>query len=136
MEVDCGSAESVISEAFYQQNFRSCPIELCKKRLFVIDGNKLDILGKIVVVARINGTELKLFLIVLRCEKDFVPLMGRTWLDLFYKGWRSVFTHSAAPSHRVNSLTGDATVEEIKNLAGRTSPFGAQAPNQSSTGFS
>ncbi|XP_062699049.1 uncharacterized protein LOC115254665 [Aedes albopictus] len=127
MEVDCGSAESVISEDFYQRHFRRCPIESCRKRLFVIDGNKLDVLGKIKVVAELNGMTMELFLVVLRCGKDFIPLMGRTWLDHFYNGWRSTFTGSSVHRQHVNALSEEATMEEIKHIAWWSCPFGAQA---------
>lgn len=129
MEVDCGSAESVVSEELYLRNYKHCPIEMCKKRLFVIDGNKLDILGKVRVAARMNGRRMDLYLVVLRCEKDFIPLMGRTWLDVFYEGWRNTFSNSSIPKQRVNALTEDQTVEDIKSIAWRQSDLCASATN-------
>ncbi|XP_062541993.1 uncharacterized protein K02A2.6-like [Armigeres subalbatus] len=113
MEVDCGSAESVISEELYRRNFKNCPLEACNKRLFVIDGNRLDVLGKVRVSVRMKGIIKKLFMVVLRCDKDFVPLMGRTWLDCFYDGWRNTFSGTSV--QRVNALTEDETVDRIKS---------------------
>lgn len=50
MEIDCGSAESVIPEELYLQNFKNCELQHCNKKLVVFDGNKLKVVGKIYVL--------------------------------------------------------------------------------------
>lgn len=119
MEIDCGSAESVISEALFLRNFNKCSIENSRQRLYVIDGNRLSILGKARVSVRLNGITEELYLIVLHGDKDFVPLMGRSWLDIFYSGWRDTFSRPVVPNRRVNAMTDvdarDEAVEEIKS---------------------
>lgn len=129
MEIDCGSAESVISEALFLRNFNKCSIENSRQRLYVIDGNRLSILGKARVSVRLNGITEELYLIVLHGDKDFVPLMGRSWLDIFYSGWRDTFSRPVVPNRRVNAMTDvaarDEAVEEIKNFTERPDRFGA-----------
>ncbi|XP_062565572.1 uncharacterized protein LOC134227890 [Armigeres subalbatus] len=121
MEVDCGSAESVISEALFSKSFSRYPIEKNRKRLYVIDGNRLNILGKVRVTVQLNGLVEKLDLIILQCEKDFVPLMGRSWLDIFFNGWRNTFTKSVMPNRFINALSVDElreeTIIDVKHLA-------------------
>ncbi|XP_062560198.1 uncharacterized protein LOC134224693 [Armigeres subalbatus] len=129
MEVDCGSAESVISETFFLRNFNKCFIEDCRKKLYVIDGNRLSILGKVRVSVEHNGNTEQLYLIVLRGDKDFVPLMGRCWLDIFYNGWRNTFSRPMTTDGHINAMMDDDAKEEavveIKNFVRRSSDFGA-----------
>ncbi|XP_062707371.1 uncharacterized protein LOC134287973 [Aedes albopictus] len=129
MEVDCGSAETVVSEAFYSNNLSKLPIEDSRRKLYVIDGNRLSILGKVKVSVSLNGVVEELYLIVLHGDKDFVPLMGRSWLDIFYAGWRNTFSRQILPSQRVNAVTNEnareEAVEEIRNFLGRPDRFGA-----------
>ncbi|XP_062709597.1 uncharacterized protein LOC109408458 [Aedes albopictus] len=94
MEIDCGSAETVISEEFFLRNFGQRQLLPCNKKLAVIDGKRLKVLGKISVSVQLKGKLQQLHMIVLRCDNDFTPLMGRTWLDCFYAGWRNVFFKS------------------------------------------
>ncbi|XP_062710511.1 uncharacterized protein K02A2.6-like isoform X1 [Aedes albopictus] len=112
LEVDCGSAESVISEALYTRYFSKFPIEQSRKRLYVIDGNRLSILGKVKVSVQLNGLVEDLYLIVLQCDKDFVPLMGRSWLDVFFSGWRNAFAGPVVTNQFVNALTVDGARED------------------------
>ncbi|XP_062710558.1 uncharacterized protein K02A2.6-like isoform X1 [Aedes albopictus] len=111
MEVDCGSAESVISEELFLRNFRDFRLEVCNKRLVVIDGKRLQVLGKADVLVQLNGLRKQLPLIVLRCNNEFTPLMGRSWLDIFFGDWRQAFTHQASTT-RVHSLKD----EELLNI--------------------
>lgn len=102
MEVDCGSSVSVISKAQYYLNF-SNPLKEYGKQLIVVNGEKLRIEGEANVFVRLNGIEAHLQLLVLDCTNNFIPLMGRTWLDLFYSDWRRFFSNSVS----VNNLMLD-----------------------------
>ena len=66
------------------------PIE---KKLSVITGDNLKIKGKIsVAVAKgLKEEKIMLDLIIIDCIKDFLPLLGRNWLDVLYDGWRNFF---------------------------------------------
>ncbi|XP_055634324.1 uncharacterized protein LOC129774585 [Toxorhynchites rutilus septentrionalis] len=91
---------------------RKCSIEESHKKLYVIDGNRLSILGKIRVSVRLNGFIRELYMVVLQVDKDFVPLMGRSWLDIFYSGWRNTFVRPLMLDQRVNAMTDDDVREE------------------------
>ncbi|XP_039437273.1 uncharacterized protein LOC120430808 isoform X1 [Culex pipiens pallens] len=125
MEIDCGSAESVISEDLFNRNFRNLVVKPCNKRLVVIDGKRLTVLGKVTVNARLDGVQQQLDLVILRCEMDFIPLMGRTWLDVFYSNWRSAFSRPSLPAQGVHAVENDSVVVDLKNLSWRQSTFGA-----------
>ena len=132
MEIDCGSAESVISESLFLRNFSAHSLKPCNKKLVVIDGKRLAILGKVFVpvqVGDINAQELSL--VVLQCDNDFVPLMGRTWLDVFYKGRRNTFARPTTSTERINALTEDETIDDVKHFPRWQDRVGAQAPIES-----
>ncbi|XP_062533163.1 uncharacterized protein LOC134202106 [Armigeres subalbatus] len=136
MEIDCGSAESVISEVSFLRYFRNLTVEPCNKRLVVIDGKKLKVLGKVEVSVQLGDFNGKFYLIILRCENNFVPLMGRTWLDTFYAGWRNVFSRPTATMEYISAINDNETIHELKCFSGRQSCFGAQASAQGSTSLS
>lgn len=119
MEVDCGSAESVISEELFNRNFKNLVVKPCNKRLVVIDGKRLTVLGKVSVHVILEGVQQQLDFIILRCEVDFIPLMGRTWLDVFYGNWRSTFAKPTLPTQRVNAVENDQVVVDLKNITWR-----------------
>lgn len=123
MEVDCGSAESVISEDLFLRNFRNVTVDECSKKLVVIDGKRLNVFGKAVVEVQLGNNTKQLNLIILRCENDFVPLMGRTWLDVFYTGWRNTFRRPVAQPEQINALKDEEVVDEITNLPRRQDHF-------------
>ncbi|XP_055594646.1 uncharacterized protein LOC129745545 [Uranotaenia lowii] len=128
MELDCGSAESVISEKQYLKYFKFLSLKQCSKRLVVIDGKRLNILGRVDALVILNGSQHRLSLVILRCDNDFVPLMGRSWMDVFYAGWRDTFIKPQMSDETIHALKDMEMVEEIKSFPGRTSHFGAQTP--------
>ncbi|XP_062708630.1 uncharacterized protein LOC134288288 [Aedes albopictus] len=134
MEVDCGSAETVISENLFRRSFSKCQLEKSNRRLYVIDGNRLSILGKARVTVELNGIVSERYLIVLQGANDFVPLMGRSWLDIFFDGWRRTFMDPRLPMQRINAVIDEVTKEEViddaKHIFERSCCFGAHAPDQ------
>ncbi|XP_062699441.1 uncharacterized protein K02A2.6-like [Aedes albopictus] len=115
MEIDCGSAESVIPEELYLRNFASCELQRCNKKLVVIDGNKLKVVGRIFVEVQLAGNQKQLSMVVLRCKNDFIPLVGRTWLDEFYTGWRNTFTNPPLTVGNIDLADEQKVVEEVKS---------------------
>ncbi|XP_055611662.1 uncharacterized protein LOC129758223 [Uranotaenia lowii] len=136
MEVDCGSAESVISEELFFRNFKNHSLSPCHKRLVVIDGKRLKISGMFSVKVENLGIQHKLNLIVLRCDNEFTPLMGRTWLDVLYPEWRNIFARHHLFSGSVHLLKEDQAVEEIRNLARWSYSSGAQTSIEDFARFS
>ncbi|XP_055595112.1 uncharacterized protein LOC129745792 [Uranotaenia lowii] len=125
MEIDCGSAESVISEQQFNRNFGHLKVKSCNKRLVVIDGKRLNILGKTDVNVQLNGNQQKLSLVILQCSNDFVPLLGRTWLDVFYTGWRKTFTKPSNDS--VHAVKEEEAMDDIMSVTGWQNDFSTQA---------
>lgn len=115
MEVDCGSAASVISEEMFLRNFRNYQLLDCNKKLAVIDGKRLKVLGKIQVFVQLGNKRHQLYLVVLKCDNDFVPLMGRTWMDCFYDGWRNVFSRPNAIVNSIRKQDDEDVKEEIRS---------------------
>ncbi|XP_058452059.1 uncharacterized protein LOC131430847 [Malaya genurostris] len=109
MEIDSGSAVSVISEADFQKLFSNIPLVSSKRQLVVVNGKRLKILGEIDVKVKLNGFEHQHMLVVLECRNRFVPLIGRSWLDCFYPDWRSGFVSVSS----VNSLTDEKGIEKV-----------------------
>lgn len=91
MEIDSGSAVSVISSKTYERNFRDKPLSNCSIELAVVDGAQLVVVGQFVVVVTTNGLRKEMKLVVLDSRKDFIPLFGRDWLDVFFPAWRGAF---------------------------------------------
>ncbi|XP_055597897.1 uncharacterized protein LOC129747629 isoform X2 [Uranotaenia lowii] len=113
MEIDSGSAETVISEEFFKRAFNNFELYNCNKRLVVIDGKRLKVLGKFNVCAQLNGVEALVHVVVLQCGNEFIPLMGRTWLDIFCVGWRKSFTKVADPEETIHLLKEEHIVQDI-----------------------
>lgn len=90
MEVDCGSSVTVISKSKYFTHFKD-PLSKYDKQLIVVNGEKLRVEGEAKVLVEFKGVTAQLQLLVLNCSNDFTPLMGRTWLDVFFKDWRYFF---------------------------------------------
>ncbi|XP_058457114.1 uncharacterized protein K02A2.6-like [Malaya genurostris] len=108
MEVDCGSAVSVIGSNLYDKLF-DLPLQRTDKELMVVNGSKLNILGKVDVMVRFRTIDILLPLFVLNCDYDFVPLMGRKWLDVFYPDWKEYFTGV----NQINTLRLPNSAESI-----------------------
>ncbi|XP_062707298.1 uncharacterized protein K02A2.6-like isoform X1 [Aedes albopictus] len=91
MEVDTGSAVAVISAILYKRLFHHLQISKCNRRLVVVNGSSIAVLGQISVEVELNGMRTDRSLIVLNTAKDFTPLLGRDWLKVFYPNWKDGF---------------------------------------------
>lgn len=109
MEIDSGSAVSVISDIDYLEYFGTVPISTCDRQLVVVNGDRLQIVGEIKVRVELKGQASYQKLIILECDKNFVPLVGRTWLDVYYPDWRAGFV----PETSVNNLNVREGTDQI-----------------------
>lgn len=112
MEIDCGAAVTVISLAVYRAHFKHIKTTKCTSRLVVVDGQQLSIFGEILVKVTANQVEQHMRLIKLDCAKQFVPLFGRNWLDVFYPNWRKSFGNSEG----INAISKDMESESSRNV--------------------
>lgn len=91
MEVDSGSAVSVMNKNDFLKITGSIEMQQSKRKLVVVNGSHLKIFGQVFLDVSLNGKVAKLELIVLDEKHQFTPLIGRNWLDVLCKGWRSFF---------------------------------------------
>lgn len=66
-------------------------------------------------MAKINSVIHRVSLVILEISNNFIPLLGRNWLDIFYPNWRNASKSSAT----INSLarkesSGGNFEQEIK----------------------
>ncbi|XP_062549099.1 uncharacterized protein LOC134213789 isoform X2 [Armigeres subalbatus] len=108
MEIDTGSAVAVISEMLYKRLFRGINIARCGKKLVVVNGSSISVIGQIYVKVELNGMHAETNLIILKTSKDFTPLLGRNWLKLFYPNWKDGFKQF----HSLKSITCMETPEQ------------------------
>ncbi len=119
MEVDTGACTSVISYVLYLRNFSHKPLINVSKHLQVITGKKINVAGKIEVQVRWTdgdqkGSVYKFEIIVIHSNGDFVPLLGRAWLDVLKSGWRSAFYFKSVSNHSIRAVSDGSLTETIK----------------------
>lgn len=115
MEVDSGSAVSVISKVEFMRNLSHVPLRTCKKKLVVINGTNLNVFGKAYVRVSLNAKTVPAELIILDGAHNFIPLIGRDWLDVFCTGWRSNFSIGLSVNKAVVQDNKDTIVSQIKD---------------------
>lgn len=94
MEIDSGACGSVIDIVLFKQLFDNIKIIPVNKSLEVITGNTVKVVGAATVSVRdvFNLNKMhNLQLIIIETSKNFVPLLGRAWLDVLFIGWRDFF---------------------------------------------
>ncbi|XP_055606015.1 uncharacterized protein K02A2.6-like [Uranotaenia lowii] len=132
MEVDTGSAASVISMAIYLKQLSYITVTKSSKKLVVVNGAKLSIFGEISVEARLNSLVYKLKLIILQSDINFTPLLGRDWLELFYPEWRTNFV----PCKNIMALKTDLSLEQtISNIKSKFDKVFTQNFSEPITGY-
>lgn len=90
MEVDTGACSSVISETIFNDVFSFCKISQIDKSLCTVTGENIKVIGKAIVRVKLDGSEeeCRLELIIIKSKKNFVPLLGRSWLNVLRPDWR------------------------------------------------
>lgn len=111
MEIDSGAAVSVISDIDYLKYFENFPIDSCDRPLVVVNGDRLHIVGEIKVRVVLNGIASYQKMVILECDKNFMPLIGRTWLDFYYPEWRKGFVQEATINNMVQSKDFSEPIE-------------------------
>lgn len=90
MEIDSGACKSAIHIEDYNKILSHLKLELVNFKLKVVTGEKVVIIGQVLVKVVHNGTKFKLPLIVLSSKTKFIPLLGRNWLNSFNPNWRNI----------------------------------------------
>lgn len=88
-EVDTGACVSVLSSIDYLKHFNNLKLEKCDDKTFTAaNGTSCKTMGRIKVIL---NDQIETQALILKTEKPFVPLVGRTWLDLLKPNWRVFF---------------------------------------------
>lgn len=91
MEVDTGACKTVMHIDDFEKHFTKIQVKPCVKKLFSVSGEQIKINGSCrVIVKNIEDSEIKheCELIVVDSRRNFIPLLGRNWLDTLYPQWR------------------------------------------------
>lgn len=88
MELDTGSAVSVISQEKFHEIFGNRPLKPCKIKLRTYSGEKLKPLGVMDVTVEHNGQSALCQLYVV--EKGTTNLFGRSWLKEIKIDWQNI----------------------------------------------
>ena len=108
MELDTGSALSIISRKDYQDKFAKVKLRRTSVTLKTYTGEKVVPLGKLKVKVKYENTKRMLDLYVV--QNDNVPLFGREWLRNIQLNWQSIKMMKATEKSE------QPTPERLKNL--------------------
>lgn len=94
MEIDSGACHSVMHIEDKLKYFSNEKIKEFATKLTVVTGQAVKIVGYIdVCIKKPNSTITHTSkVIIIDGEKRFIPLCGRTFLDLLFPGWRTFFS--------------------------------------------
>lgn len=113
MEVDTGACSSVISLVKYRNSFSYIRLNQVNESFSTVTGQIIKVVGKITVDVVFRTKACKLELIVVDSEREFKPLLGRSWLDVVLPEWKVMFM-GLTTSYSVNNLTTNDILERIK----------------------
>lgn len=90
----------MIHKDTYNKFFKGHEILKVEQTLHLISGGRVDIIGYISILVRTSkhDTDVELNLTVIESKKYFTPLLGRSWLDNLFVGWRNHFVNSTEES--------------------------------------
>lgn len=112
-EIDCGAVVSVMQYCMFKSLFPNITLSQnleIWRHLRVITGEKLQIMGSAEVeVGTIGNYVGKMMLVVIHTDFQFTPLMGRSWLDKVFVGWRDRFLINS-----VREPSASLTLEQLK----------------------
>ena len=103
-----------IIDATVQRYFSKIKLYDISKKLNVITGQEVVIVGAIAVSVKIHETEpaVVLELIVIKSMNKFTPLLGRSWLERCFEDWRGVFQVNC--NLLTNSEYSDNWIKQVK----------------------
>ena len=96
MEVDTGSAVSIVSKVEYKRWFKHLKLQPAQFYLKTYSGESLSLLGEIRVAVKYQTQEMQLPLVVAQGKKPV--LLGRNWLEKLNLDWSTIFKVSHVPA--------------------------------------
>lgn len=97
MEMDSGASYTVISKIMYRNLFSHIDIEPINSNLYTITGSIIKAVGEIPVTVQYGVHQHKLKLKIMEAVKEFIPLLGRDWLNVLIRTWRECFKSEEKP---------------------------------------
>lgn len=117
MELDSGACRTVINLREKMKYFPEEKFREFRQNLYAVSGQEIEITGCMMVTVHGLQDESRTHeceLIVINSNREFVPLLGRNWLDILYPGWRENLVIKPVQSVG-KSLEKDKFVEQLKN---------------------
>ena len=96
MEVDTGSAVSIVSEVENKKLFEHLKLQPTQFHLKTYSGEPLPFLGELQVAVKYQTQEMQLPLVVAQGEKPV--LLGRNWLEKLKLDWSTIFKVCQVPA--------------------------------------
>lgn len=90
-EVDTGACATVMSREEYLNKFNALKLVKKVNNFVTVTGENIQELGHIEVRVGFRGLQYKLHIVVIDSDRSFRALMGRNWLDVLFRTWRSIF---------------------------------------------
>lgn len=88
MEIDTGSAVTIISDTVYKKSLQHLPLQSSSLILKTCTGEPVSTKGLINVTIQVNGQTARLPLYVVKGK--FPSLLGRTWLEKLTLDWAAI----------------------------------------------
>lgn len=127
MEVDTGACQTVMSECDKNKYFPKEIIQHYRSSLTVVTGDPVIISGYINVTL-LKGTERHYVkIVIIKTKRKFMPLVGRTWLDILYPGWRTFFLTGTENvsfiDNKLNAMVPNPTFDKEKFVQGLVADY-------------
>lgn len=121
MEYDPGACVTLMSEVNFKKLFSKNKIQNYTGTLNVVTGDNVEVVGisEVDVWSECESNWLKLNIVLIDAKKDFIPLLGRSWLDVLSPNWRNEslnFFKSLSSEELVSSVSECEKVKLISEI--------------------
>lgn len=113
MELDTGSALSLISYDNYRDKFPNLKLKHTSVKLKTYTGERISLLGKLKVEYKKNKCDLELYVL----KNGGVPLFGRDWLKRVQLNWKEIKSMRLVPD-----LSASSVEERLKQILEEHAP--------------
>lgn len=113
-EVDTGACKSVMSFRRYQDIVK-IPLKPVRSKLKTVSGHDINAVGDCVVEVHYGENKYPLILTVIESKTDFVPLLGRNWLNVLFPNWQNYFVVANQLVNHVFDTGNSHYLNELKN---------------------
>lgn len=116
-EIDTGACDTFIDLRTYDRYFPNYTLYKVERGFKVVTGDNVLVLGAIKVKVLVKGHDKILRMIVLKTERSFLPLLGRSWLKEICPGWKRIIVDNIKHNTEViNKLQSNLKVSEVMGV--------------------